>query len=110
MEIDRKLVKGTVVVSVKGKVDTQVAPDFEKYLIEQVDKNENSLVVNMSELIYIASAGLRAVLAAAKKLRTRQKDIMLVGLQKTVKDVFKIAGFHTFCKILDTEEAALKQI
>ncbi len=110
MELSKKDVDGMVVVSVKGKLDTVAALEFEKYIIEQVDKSENSLVVNMSELIYIASAGLRAILSATKKLREKQKDILLVGLQKTVKDVFKIAGFLSFCKVFDTEESALEQI
>lgn len=110
MELSKKEVEGAVIVSVKGKIDTVAAPDFEKYLLEQIEKTKSSLIVNMSELFYITSAGLRAVLAATKKLKEKEKDILLVELQKTVKDVFKIAGFNTFCKILDTEEAALQQI
>lgn len=110
MELAAKDQGGAVIVSVKGKVDTVTAPTFGEYLIGQTDKIEKALIVNMSGLYYISSAGLRVILAAAKKMKEKQLDFILTGLEGDVKNVFRIAGFLSLFKVADTEEAALKQI
>ncbi len=110
MELAAKDQGGAVVVSVKGKVDTATAPEFGKYLSEQTDKAAKTLIVSMSGLDYISSAGLRVILAAAKKMKEKQLDFILAGLEGDVKNVFRIAGFLSLFKVADTEESALKQI
>jgi len=109
MELNSRKEGDTVIVSVKGRIDAVTAPDFEKYLAEQADKSEKSLIVNMKELYYISSAGLRAVLGATKKLKEKRGDMILAEVQDTVREVFEIAGFNTFLKIFDTEKSALEQ-
>lgn len=109
MELTAKNQDGAVIVSVKGKVDTLTAREFGEYLSEQTDKIESPLIVNLSELYYISSAGLRVILAAAKKMKEKQREFILTGLKGDVKNVFKIAGFFTLFKVSDTEESALRQ-
>jgi anti-anti-sigma factor len=101
-----------MVVSVKGKVDTVNAPEFEKYLTTQIEQHadKNMLIVNLRELYYISSAGLRAILGATKKLKEKHGDVILAELQDTVREVFEIAGFPSFLKIFETEQSALEQI
>jgi len=110
MELTTRSEKSTVIVSIKGRVDAVTAPELEKCLSEQIDSGENTVVVNMAELDYISSAGLRVVLLIAKKLKAKQGDMLLVGLQGPVKEVFEISGFSTIFNIFETEEAALAQV
>ena len=109
MEINTRTEQSAVVVSIKGRVDTVTAPELERCLSEEIDRGENLLILNMTDLDYISSAGLRVVLLTAKKLKVKQGDILLSGLQGVVKEVFEISGFSTIFKIFDTEEDALKQ-
>jgi anti-sigma B factor antagonist len=109
MEIKTKNEQSAVVVSIKGRVDTVTASELERCLSELIDRGENLLILNMTDLDYISSAGLRVVLSAAKKLKVKQGDILLTGLLGVVKEVFEISGFSTIFKIFDTEEDALKQ-
>ena len=108
MEVDIRKQNESAVVSVKGRVDASTAPDFEKQLVELIDKDENRLVVDLSGLEYISSAGLRVILATAKRLKARQGDIILVGLGGSVKEVFEISGFYSIFNIKETVEAALE--
>lgn len=110
MELNTKNESGATVVSVKGKVDTVTAPDFGKYLEEQINKNQNTLIVNMAELYYMTSAGLREILGAGKKLKEKGHEILLAGLQENIQEVFQISGFASLFKIFDTEESALEQV
>jgi len=109
MEIKTRTEEAAVVISIKGKVDTVTAPELERCLSEPIDKGENILILNMADLDYISSAGLRVILSEAKKLKAKQGDILLTGLEGVVKEVFEISGFSTIFKIFETEENALKQ-
>lgn len=109
MEIKTRTEKSAVVISIKGKVDTVTAPELGRCLSEPIDKGENILILNMADLDYISSAGLRVILSEAKKLKAKQGDILLAGLQGAVKEIFEISGFSTIFKVFETEESALKQ-
>jgi anti-anti-sigma factor len=102
--------KDAVKVSVKGRMDAVTAPDFEKQLGEWMEGGESVFIVDLSELDYISSAGLRSVLAVAKKLKAGGGKIILASLQEAVKEVFEISGFSSIIPIFDSIEAALEQV
>ena len=110
MEINTKKEKNVPVVSIKGRIDAVTAPDFEKNLSELISSGEKTVVVNFSELEYISSAGLRSILATAKKLKTENGKMLFAGLKGPVEEVFKISGFYSIFTIFESEEAALNQI
>jgi anti-anti-sigma factor len=108
MEIQTAKEKNTIIVSVKGKIDTITAPEFEKALLKLIAQGETFFLLNFSGLEYISSAGLRSILAAAKQLKPKGGNILFSGLRGPVKDVFNISGFGTIFKIFETQEDALK--
>jgi anti-anti-sigma factor len=110
MEIQTRKEKSALVVSVKGRMDAVTAPEFERSLSDLISKGENTFLLDFGALEYISSAGLRSILAAAKKLKERQGKIVIAGLQGPVEEVFKISGFSSIFKIFATEETALKEI
>ena len=110
MEINSRKEKGSLVVSVKGRIDAVTAPDFEKSLSEWISAGETIMIVNLSDLEYISSAGLRSILAIAKVLKAKGGKVMFASLKGTVKDVFKISGFGSIFQIFDSEEEAIKQV
>lgn len=108
MQIETEKEKNAIVISVKGKVDAVTAPEFEKALANLIAQGENTLLLNLTGLEYISSAGLRSILATAKQLKTKNGKILFSGLKGPVKDVFNISGFGTIFKIFETKEDALK--
>jgi len=101
--------KDAVKVSVKGRMDAVTAPEFEKQIVEWMDGGESVFVVELSELDYISSAGLRSVLAVAKKLKAGGGKIILAALQDAVLEVFEISGFSSIIPIFESVDAALEQ-
>ena len=81
MEIQTRKEKVAVVVSVKGRMDAVTAPEFEKNVIDLISKGEKTFLVNFAELDYISSAGLRSILALAKKLKEKGGKILFAGLR-----------------------------
>ena len=110
MEIHTRKERDVTVVSVKGRIDAVTAPEFEKDLSDLISKGEFKFLLNLGDLEYISSAGLRSILSTAKKLKEQNGKILLAGLKGSVGEVFKISGFDSVFKIFDFEENALKEI
>jgi len=110
MEIHTRKERDVTVVSVKGRIDAVTAPEFEKDLSDLISKGEFKFLLNLGDLEYISSAGLRSILSTAKKLKEQNGKIILTGLKGSVGEVFKISGFDSVFKIFDFEENALKEI
>jgi anti-anti-sigma factor len=110
MEINIKKEKGVPLVSVKGRIDAVTAPDFEKGLSDLIESGEKTVLVNLGELEYISSAGLRSILATAKRLKAENGKMVFTGLKGPVEEVFKISGFYSIFTIFESEEAALNQL
>ncbi len=107
MEITTRKEKNSAVVSVSGRIDAITAPDFEKSLEGLIAAGEKSILINLSGLGYISSAGLRSILSSAKKLKALSGEIMFTGLQGPVEEVFQISGFKSIFKIFSSEAEAL---
>lgn len=107
MKVTTRKEKQVVVVSVQGRLDAVTAPELERNLSALIGQGEMLFLLNMNELEYISSAGLRSILATAKRLKEKQGKIVFAGLGSTVKEVFKISGFLSIFTAFDSEEAAL---
>jgi anti-anti-sigma factor len=108
MEIQKQKKDTTLVITVKGRLDALSAPDFEKDLLETIAQGEKKLLLDLSDLQYISSAGLRSFLILAKKLKAEQGEVLFCGLKGPVAEVFKISGFYSIFKIFDTQEEAFQ--
>jgi len=97
----------TMVVSVNGRMDAASAPDFEKNMQEMIDSGKRAFAVDLSELEYISSAGLRAILSIAKRLKALNGNLCIASLRGPVKEVFEISGFSSIIPIYDNVDAAL---
>ena len=109
MQISRKEEKGIHIFSLDGRFDAHSAGDVEKELNLTISKGARKLLLDMDSVEYISSAGLRLLLAVAKKLRKEQGEIKLCCLKPYVKEVFDIAGFTQIFKIYDTSEEAIQE-
>jgi len=110
MEITTKREGGSLIVSVKGKVDALTTSDFEKQLIHFVDQGDTSVIVDMGELVYITSAGLRSILTVAKKLEEKHGALLVAALKGVVKNVFEISGFTAIIPTFESVATALERI
>jgi anti-sigma B factor antagonist len=85
-------------IAPEGRLDTVSAPALEKKINESLD-GVSCLVLDMSGVEYVSSAGLRVILKAQKIMSHRGK-MKLVGVSESVMEVFEITGFSD---ILDIE-------
>ena len=107
MDILEKKMGDVSVISLSGRLDAYSANDVEKKLDSLIDTGQVQMVVNLENLEYISSSGLRVFLAALKKIRKQQGDMKLVSLKPFIKEIFDIAGFTQLFAMFGTEESAL---
>ena len=96
------------VLRIDGKLDTKTSPDAQAMLTGLIDSGATKIVVNFEKLVYISSAGLRVLLAAAKQLRGNSGELRVCGLNEVVQEVFEISGFDTILPVARTEVEALE--
>lgn len=110
MELKTRKEKNATVVSIKGRMDSISSPEFEKELSELMAEGQINLIIDFGELDYISSAGLRSILAVAKKLENKEGKLLLSALKGMVKEVFEITGFTAIIPVYESVESALAHI
>lgn len=91
----------------KGFINAHTVRQFEEELTQAVAGGRVKLMINGSDLDYIASAGLGVIMGMVEDVRSRGGDIRLVELNETVTNIFEVLGFHHLCRVLDTEQEGL---
>ena len=107
MEVTVKEVNEVRVLLFEGNLDTNTAPQAQAQIDELIDGGSSKILINFDDLNYISSAGLRVLLATAKKLKAISGDLKICGLNQTVQEVFDISGFSSILSVVATEEDAL---
>ena len=78
-------------VTLEGRLDTATSPELEAALQESLDGIED-LVLDLSELVYMSSAGLRVLLITQKRMN-RQGRMTVKNVNETILEIFEVTGF-----------------
>ncbi|MBQ6120615.1 MAG: STAS domain-containing protein [Clostridia bacterium] len=98
MKINKKQEGSKLVIALEGRLDTTSAPDLEKELKTSLD-GVTDLTLDLTNLDYISSAGLRVLLSAHKTMM-KQGQMKVTNASEIVREVFEVTGF---CDILTIE-------
>ncbi len=107
MEIKQEKMEDAVVLRVAGRLDAATSPELEQ-AFSSLDGQR--LVLDLSELDYISSAGLRVLLARLKRIQPAGGQMLLAGLKPEVREVFEITGFTALFPMFDTLPEALSSL
>ena len=107
MKIEEQTVDSVVIVSPDGRVDGSTAPDLEQHISGVVERGDARILLDCSKMDYIGSAGLRVVLAGARKCQQGGGKLTLCTLRAACKSVMEVSGFLTTLDYYDTRESAL---
>jgi len=110
MKFTNEKVGDTLIGSVVGQVNSANAAGLESQLLQLVQNGEYRWVLDLSQLEYISSAGLRVALMLAKRIREHGGRLALCGMQPHVHEVFDISGFLAILTVVDTRDDALAHV
>lgn len=93
MEIAKVVQGDEVIVTIKGRLDTNAANGFGEEMNQTLVDGVNHLVIDMAECDYVASSGLRVILGAQKKMNSLAGTMVVRNVTEGVMDVFEMVGF-----------------
>ncbi len=109
MDITERVENGISIFTLEGRIDTQGAIDLNRALQAAVSAGKHNMVLDMTEVLYISSAGLRSLADVLTKNKEKGGDLKLVALNRKVMRVLRIIGFDRFFSTYETVEAALAE-
>ncbi|MCZ7539644.1 MAG: STAS domain-containing protein [Anaerolineae bacterium] len=107
MNITEREQNSVTIFALEGRVDSEGALDLDLALQTAVSEGKRKIVLEMDQVRYINSAGLRTLADILTQVRADQGDLKLVNLSQRVARVFQIIGFEKFFSIYATVDEAL---
>jgi anti-sigma B factor antagonist len=107
METDIKQEKDITTISVKGSVDALTAAELTKTISKQIEEDHVNLVIDLTGLDFMSSAGLRSLLGAVKESRSHGGDLRIVSTNTGIDKVLKMSGFRNIAKVFTSQADAV---
>lgn len=107
MNITEREQNGVTIFSLDGRVDSEGAVDLDLALQTATSDGKYRLVLEMSEVRYINSAGLRTLADILTQTKEQNGNLKLVNLNPKVRRVFQIIGFDKFFDIHESVDEAV---
>jgi anti-sigma B factor antagonist len=95
------------VLPLKGEIDLHVSPIVTASLNAIIEKKPERLVIDLSDVSYIDSAGLAALIQAMQKVEAYGGKFLLAGLQETVRSIFEISRLDQVFQVFPDVDTAL---
>lgn len=108
MEIIEEIQDSIKIFRLKGWLDSNTAQGLEDELFRAISDGSKKIIVDLENIDYISSAGLRIVIKANRALLREDGRVILCSMQSYIREIFKTTGIDNFVPILDTMGQALK--
>lgn len=107
MEISTSEQGGVAIIEVKGRVDSLNAQEFGEALVNPISSGVRNLVLDLANVDYMSSAGLRELVAAYKKANKIAGDLRLVQPTERVQEILEIAGLDSVFRVFTSQMDAI---
>lgn len=99
--------KDITVIRLNGYLDITTARELDKTLRTILESHDFHIVVDLSKVDYISSAGWGVLVADIKKIRNNGGDLKLAGMQSSVHEVFDLLEFSDIFEAYDSVKEAV---
>lgn len=107
MHISVKEMNRVDLVEVNGRIDSSTAPELGQTLSGQIDAGTVNIVVDLSGVDYMSSAGLRELVSALKRVKNSGGDVRLCNPSERAMEVLELAGLSSIFQIFDDPVVAV---
>lgn len=98
MKISEKYNEKELIITVEGRIDTVTSQELNNEINDEFG-NFESLTLDLTDLEYISSAGLRVLITTQKKLKANDIPFVIKNVNDTVNEIFRMSGFDKILKI-----------
>ncbi len=102
-----------LILGLKGRLDQDNCDEFRDALAPHLDsaaRDRLAIVLDLSQLEYVSSAGLRCFMLAVKQAKTYDGRIVVAALQPMVAEIFQISRFDLLLEVFATVSAAVNAV
>lgn len=96
------------VLAPTGRLDSESAAEFEEQCVKVTGSETRTLIVNLTGLEYLSSAGLRTILSTGKALQSKEGKLVLCVPTGQTRQIIEAAGFHKLFQVCSTMDEAGK--
>ena len=107
MKTEVKHEENITTVAVSGSVDALTAPDLARAIVDQIAEGRVYLVVDLTSVEFMSSAGLRTLLGAVKESRSQGGDLRIASTNPGIDKVLKMSGFNNIAKVFTSNADAV---
>ncbi len=101
--------KDITLLSVKGFIDTNTAPEFERTFQTVLGEKKYNLIVDLQETTYISSAGWGIFVGEIKRIRSQKGNLFLAAMSPEVVDAYELLEFDSILKSFPTVDQAVQK-
>jgi len=98
--------QGVSVMTVKGRVDSETAPELDGALSKLLNENKNKIVLDLQGVDYLSSAGLRTMVKTLKDAQKSGGDVRLAAVSQPIEVILRTVGMLQMFKMYATNEEA----
>jgi anti-sigma B factor antagonist len=107
LSVDSEERDGTFQITLAGELDVSTASRFNAAVSDARARRSKAVVVDLSELTFMDSTGLSALLVAEMHSRTRQQRFAVVRGPRHVQELFRLTGVDHFLEVIDSPGAGI---
>jgi anti-anti-sigma factor len=107
LEVQTQEYKRLSVVSISGRIDAASAPELEEILEKQREDGFKNIVLDMAEVSFVSSSGLRVMLTARKAAKKGGGRLAIAQPSERVIDTLDISGLDVLFETFENREAAI---
>ncbi len=107
VEFNVSEVDAVTVIEVKGRIDSMNAGELGEALSGEISLGKKQIVLDLAQVAYMSSAGLRELVAAYRKVQNLDGDLRIAQPSSRVLDVLEMSGLDTIFQIFPTNTEAV---
>jgi anti-anti-sigma factor len=114
MKFTTQQIADVTLIHIQGRIDHKTAKDFENTLKPLLDDcvagHYKKILMDLGDVGFMTSAGLRVLMIAAKTCDEQKGEIAVAALQPLIKEIFKISRFDLILRVFPTVQSALENL
>ena len=100
MTIIKTVKENEIIYALEGRLDSVTSPELESELEPELNTGCHDITLDINQVQYISSAGLRIFLIAHKKCVKNSKVFSITGANQAVREIFDITGYSAMLNIV----------
>lgn len=99
IKISKAISNQNIFFTISGRLDTLTTPQLEDEIKNTSFENTENVILNMSELEYISSSGLRVILSLYKLLKKQNSELKIINVSNSIMELFSMTGLADYINI-----------